>query len=113
MRKPPSLISCATIRLRPQRFLTKTILQYNPVTPPNPLDDDYGGNDVDGRFQAALQSHDRVLKRMVHHPRLVVPYTVYHQVPTSRLKTHGKKVDKTLTVHVELGKTSLNFWSRS
>jgi hypothetical protein len=26
---------------------------------------------------------------------------------------HGKKVDKTLTVHVELGKTSLNFWSRS
>ncbi len=27
--------------------------------------------------------------------------------------SHGKKVDKTLTVHVELGKTSLNFWSRS
>ena len=26
---------------------------------------------------------------------------------------HGKKVDKTLTVHVELGKTSLNFRSRS
>ena len=27
--------------------------------------------------------------------------------------SHGKKVDKTLTVHVELGKTSLNFRSRS
>jgi len=26
---------------------------------------------------------------------------------------HGKKVDKTLTVHVELGKTSFNFRSRS
>ena len=26
---------------------------------------------------------------------------------------HGKKVDKTLTVHVELGKTSLNFRSKS
>ena len=26
---------------------------------------------------------------------------------------YGKKVDKTLTVHVELGKTSLNFRSRS
>jgi hypothetical protein len=26
---------------------------------------------------------------------------------------HGKKVHKTLTVHVELGKTSLNFRSRS
>ena len=29
------------------------------------------------------------------------------------LTSHGKKVDKTLTVHVELGKTSLNFRSRS
>ena len=29
------------------------------------------------------------------------------------LNIHGKKVDKTLTVHVELGKTSLNFGSRS
>jgi hypothetical protein len=26
---------------------------------------------------------------------------------------HGKKFDKTLTVHVELGKTSINFRSRS
>jgi len=60
-----------------------TAMIHDPVTPPNPLDDDYGGNDVDGRFQTALQSHDRVLKRMVHHPRLVVPYTVNHQVPTS------------------------------
>ena len=31
MRKPPSLISCATIRLRPQRFLTKTILQWSTI----------------------------------------------------------------------------------
>ena len=39
---------------------------HDPVTPPNPLDDDYAG-DVDGRFQAAPLSHDRVLKSMVHH----------------------------------------------
>ena len=30
-------------------------------------DDDYGGDDVDGRFQAAPPSHDRVLKSMVYH----------------------------------------------
>ena len=29
------------------------------------------------------------------------------------LESHGKKFVKTLTVHVELGKTSLNFRSRS
>ena len=44
-----------------------TAMIHDPVTPPNPLDDDYGGDDVDGRFQAAPPSHDCVLKSMVHH----------------------------------------------
>jgi len=39
----------------------------DPVTPPSPLDADYGDDDVIGRFQAAPPSHDRVLHSMVHH----------------------------------------------
>ena len=44
-----------------------TAMIHDPVIPFNPLDDDYGGDDVVGRFQAAPPSHDRVLKSMVHH----------------------------------------------
>ena len=64
---------------------------------------------VDGQsitFQYSNLAHEPIPK----------PFIRTMNVTKSSSRTspsHGKKVDKTLTVHVELGKTSLNFRSRS
>ena len=80
-------------------------------------------NVIDSCIEVIIGMPDIRSHRLVHRipsyfdstdPTYLVPPQGNSQASTpSTIALHGKKVDKTLTVHVELGKTSLYFRSRS
>ncbi len=96
-----------------KRRIESTLCMYDAIGLTRPCDATTVNNMMKTVNQAKYDEAIKALLTALHENMKPFPSTTQELYVYLVGRVHGKKVDKTLTVHVELGKTSLNFWSRS